>query len=99
MLPPGVHVYEGPTEDIRASLGIGRDELVIGVIGRLKPDRGYDVILGAFKMLRARMDKVKLVIVGRSSQIEESVKKPVSALGPRLQTWSSRATGWKTTSP
>jgi glycosyltransferase involved in cell wall biosynthesis len=27
------------------------------------------------------MDKVKLVIVGRSSQIEESVRKPITALG------------------
>jgi glycosyltransferase involved in cell wall biosynthesis len=81
VLPPAVHVYEGPIKDVRASLGIGRDEKVIGVIGRLKPDRGYDRILGAFKTLRARMDKVKLVIVGRSSQIEESVRKPLSALG------------------
>ncbi len=81
LLPPGVHIYEGPVADVRASLGIAPDELVIGVIGRLKPDRGYDRILGAFKTLRGRMNKVKLVIVGRSSQIEESVKKPLAALG------------------
>ena len=48
-MPPGVHIYEGPVADVRASLGIAPDELVIGVIGRLKPDRGYDRILGAFK--------------------------------------------------
>ncbi len=81
MLPPGVHVYDGPVGDLKGSLGLGPDELVVGVIGRLKPDRGYDVILKAFKTLRARMDKVKLVIVGRSSQIEESIRKPVRALG------------------
>ncbi|MGD0231709.1 MAG: glycosyltransferase family 4 protein [Syntrophorhabdales bacterium] len=81
VLPPGVHVYGGPTEDLRASLGIGKEEKIIGVIGRLKPDRGYDVVLRAFKGLKERMDGVKLVIVGRSSQIEESVKKPLAALG------------------
>jgi glycosyltransferase involved in cell wall biosynthesis len=81
LLPPGVHVYDGPAADVRAALGIAPDDLVIGVIGRLKPDRGYDRILGAFKRLRGRMGKVKLVIVGRSSQIEESVKKPLAALG------------------
>jgi len=81
VLPPGVHVYDGPVGDLKASLGLGPDELVVGVIGRLKPDRGYDVILKAFKRLRTRMGKVKLVIVGRSSQIEESVKKPITALG------------------
>ncbi len=81
LLPPGVKAYDGPVESLRASLGIGPDEKIIGVIGRLKPDRGYDVILRAFKTLTQRMNKVKLVIVGRSSQIEESVKKPLAALG------------------
>ena len=81
VLPPGIRVYDGPVDDLRASLGIGPDEKVVGVIGRLKPDRGYDVILRAFKTLTKRMDRVKLVIVGRSSQIEESVNKPLAALG------------------
>ena len=81
VLPPGVHVYDGRVSDLKSSLGLGPDEKVVGVIGRLKPDRGYDVILKAFGMLRARVDKVKLVIVGRSSQIEESVRKPIHALG------------------
>lgn len=81
VLSPGVRVPPVPVQDLRAELGIPGDEKVIGVIGRLKPDRGYDVILRAFKMLRERKGGVKLVIVGRSSQIEESIKKPVSALG------------------
>ena len=81
LLPPGVHVYEGPVSDLRASLGIGAGEKVIGVIGRLKPDRGYETVLRAFKALRGRMDGVKLVIVGRSSQIEESIRRPMAALG------------------
>lgn len=81
VLPPGVRVYEGPTENLKTSLGLQPDERVIGVIGRLKPDRGFDSILKAFKLLLSRVSKVKLVIVGRSSQIEESVKKPLASLG------------------
>jgi glycosyltransferase involved in cell wall biosynthesis len=81
VLPPGVAAHTGPTHDLRQDLGIAPDERVIGVIGRLKPDRGYDIILNAFKLLRERMDRVKLVIVGRSSQIEESINKPLVALG------------------
>jgi glycosyltransferase involved in cell wall biosynthesis len=81
LLPPGIAIYGGPTQDLRAELGIHPEEKIIGVIGRLKPDRGYDEIIKAFKLLRDRIDGVKLVIVGRSSQIEESVKKPVAALG------------------
>lgn len=81
VLPPGIRIHTGPIHDLRNELGIRTHEKIIGVIGRLKPDRGYDVIIKAFKILRDRVDGVKLVIVGRSSQIEESIGKPVSALG------------------
>ena len=81
VIPPGITPYTGPVLDLRPSLGIKPDEKVIGVIGRLKPDRGYDVILKAFKIVREKMDKVKLVIVGRSSQIENSILGPLSELG------------------
>ncbi len=81
IIPPGIKPYEGPDGNLRPELGISADDRVIGVIGRLKPDRGYDIILKAFSLLRSRVDKVKLVIVGRSSQIETSVMKPLRDLG------------------
>ncbi len=81
VIPPGIKPYKGPAGNLRQELGISPDDRVIGVIGRLKPDRGYDVILKAFSILRSRVDKVKLVIVGRSSQIETSVMKPLRDLG------------------
>lgn len=81
VIPPGISPYTGPVDDLKPSLGIKPDERVIGVIGRLKPDRGYDVILKAFKIVREKMDKVKLVIVGRSSQIENSILAPLKELG------------------
>jgi glycosyltransferase involved in cell wall biosynthesis len=81
VLPPGITIHTGLTQDLRNELGIEPSDKIIGVIGRLKPDRGYDVVIKAFKILRDRLDGVKLVIVGRSSQIEESIGKPVAALG------------------
>jgi len=81
ILPPGVVPHTGPTEDLRKDLGLSKEDRVIGVIGRLKPDRGYDVILKGFRRLTQRLDGVKLVIVGRSSQIGESIKKPLADLG------------------
>lgn len=81
VIPPAVKPYEGPVGSLRQELGISTDDRVIGVIGRLKPDRGYDVVLKAFSILRSRVDRVKLVIVGRSSQIEASVMKPLKELG------------------
>jgi glycosyltransferase involved in cell wall biosynthesis len=81
VLPPGVMPYTGPTKDLRKDLGLAATDRVVGVIGRLKPDRGYDVILKGFKRLTQRLEGVKLVIVGRSSQIGESIKKPLTDLG------------------
>lgn len=81
VIPPGITPYRGPVKNLKEEFGIGPDEKVVGVIGRLKPDRGFDVILKAFRQARDRVGKAKLIIVGRSSQIEKSVKEPLAALG------------------
>lgn len=81
VIPPAIKAYEGPLQNLKNEFGIKAEEKVIGVIGRLKPDRGYDVILKGFRELRNRMDGVKLLIVGRSSQIEKSIMQPISQLG------------------
>ncbi len=81
ILPPGVKPFTGTVEDMRPSLGLKGKEVAIGVIGRLKKDRGYDVILKAFGLLRQRCQGVKLIIVGRSSQIEDTIVKPLEEMG------------------
>jgi glycosyltransferase involved in cell wall biosynthesis len=80
-IPPGIESHEGTIKNIRYEFGLKMDEKIIGVIGRLKPDRGFDVILKAFKIMKDRVGNVKLLILGRSSQIEESVIKPLRELG------------------
>jgi glycosyltransferase involved in cell wall biosynthesis len=81
VIPPAIKMHEGPVKNMKDEFGIKAEEKVIGVIGRLKPDRGYDVILQAFKELREHVEGVKLLIVGRSSQIERSIMQPISELG------------------
>jgi glycosyltransferase involved in cell wall biosynthesis len=81
VIPPGIKLYDGPVQNMKDTFGIKPEEQVIGVIGRLKPDRGYDSILKGFKLLRDRMDNVKLLVVGRSSQIEKSIGEPLAELG------------------
>lgn len=81
VIPPGVRMQGGSLPDLRGELGIKPQEKVIGVIGRLKPDRGYDVILKAMSLLRGRVKGVKLLIMGRSSQIEKSIMGPLRDLG------------------
>ncbi|MHB8109975.1 MAG: glycosyltransferase family 4 protein [Syntrophorhabdaceae bacterium] len=81
IVPPAVKPFTGPVKNLKGEFGIAGDECAIGVIGRLKPDRGYDIILKAFSILKKRVDKVKLIIVGRSSQIETAVIGPIRELG------------------
>jgi glycosyltransferase involved in cell wall biosynthesis len=81
VIPPGIEPYEGTIKNLRYEFDLRMNEKVIGVIGRLKPDRGFDIILKAFKVLKDRSGNVKLLIMGRSSQIEESVMKPLRELG------------------
>ncbi len=81
VIPPGIDIYEGPVENIRHKFDLQTNDKVIGVIGRLKPDRGFDIILKAFKTAKDHVGNVKLLIMGRSSQIEESVIKPLQILG------------------
>jgi len=81
VIPPAVKLFSGETKDMKEELGLKEDERVIGVIGRLKADRGYNIILKAFRHIRDLMDNVKLLIMGRSSQIEQSIKQPIAELG------------------
>ncbi len=81
LLPPGIEPYGGVIKDMRYEFGLKMNEKVIGVIGRLKPDRGFDIILKAFKIVKERVGNTKLLIMGRSSQVEESVIKPLQNLG------------------
>ncbi len=81
VIPPGVDLYDGPIKDVRQQFGLSADDKVIGVIGRLKPDRGFDIVLKAFAIMHEHIRSAKLLIMGRSSQIENSVMKPLRELG------------------
>ena len=51
---------------LRAELGVGDDEYLIGAVGRLVPRKGFDVLLHAFAS--ARLPNARLVIVGDGSE-------------------------------
>jgi len=81
IIPPAIKLFTGTTTDVRPSLNLSPGDRVIGIIGRLKPDRGYDIVLKAFRLLKDDTTNVKLVIMGRSSQIEQSIRRPLVELG------------------
>ncbi len=68
-------------KNMRAIFGIGDDEIVIGMVARFQKYRRTEVFLEALKVIVREFPKVKLLLIGRSSQMEESVVKPMKRLG------------------
>jgi glycosyltransferase involved in cell wall biosynthesis len=71
--------------NMRSVLGIGPDDLIIGMIARFQKYRRTAIFLEAVKTIAKEFPKIKVLLVGRSSQMEESVIKPMKRLG--LEKW------------
>jgi len=64
----------------RRALGLHPRDLLIGVIGRLVPVKGQDVLLAAMPRLLAEFPKLQLALVGRGD-FREELEKQAAALG------------------
>ena len=51
---------------LRAELGIGEDELVVGTVGRMVREKGYDELFDAAKIVRSRIANARFLVVGDS---------------------------------
>ncbi len=72
-------------KDMRSLFGIEKDEIVIGMIARFQKYRRTEVFLEAVKGVVQEFSKIRVLLVGRSSQMEESVVKPMKRLG--IEPW------------
>src|SRR4030043_317698 len=81
-------------KDMRTLLGIGPEKVVIGMIARYQKYRRTAVFLEATKNIVKDFPNIKVLLVGRSSQMEESVVKPMRQLG--VEEWVTLA-GYQTT--
>jgi glycosyltransferase involved in cell wall biosynthesis len=70
-----------PFKKMRDVFGIGPDETVIGMVARFQKYRKTEVFLEAIRLIVREFPKIKVLLVGRSSQMEESVVKPMKRLG------------------
>lgn len=68
ILPPAVdieHFAPGPRDlTIRQALGVLPDVPLVGIIGRIDPDKGVDVVVRAVALLPSSLGRVQLVVVG-----------------------------------
>ena len=71
----------GKFKDMRAHFGIDPKEIVIGMIARFQKYRRTAVFLEAVRTIVKEFPNVKILLVGRSSQIEQSVVQPMKQLG------------------
>ncbi len=70
-----------PCRNMREVFGIGEGDPVVGTVARFQRYRRTEVLLKAVKLLTGEIPHIKGLLVGRSSQMEESVIKPMKHLG------------------
>lgn len=64
----------------RAALKLGPNEVAIGAVGRLEPQKRFDLLLDAFAVVHARRPNTQLFIVGDGSQ-RDPLDAQIGALG------------------
>jgi glycosyltransferase involved in cell wall biosynthesis len=72
-------------KDMRSVFGIGSGERVIGMVARFQKYRRTDIFLEAVKKITREFPNVKVLLVGRSGQMERSVIQPMKELG--IEKW------------
>jgi glycosyltransferase involved in cell wall biosynthesis len=65
--------------DARAELGLPRSALVVGGVGRVDPQKGWDVLCDAAELVRARGRDVAWVVVGDGPDLEAMRRRGESA--------------------
>jgi glycosyltransferase involved in cell wall biosynthesis len=73
---------DGP--DLRAELGIAAGAPVAGIVARVKPGRGHDDLVDAFRVVADRLPDARLVVVGRGEG-EEALRVRVAHRGLRRE--------------
>ncbi|HUR84048.1 MAG TPA: glycosyltransferase family 4 protein [Solirubrobacteraceae bacterium] len=66
---------------VRAQLGIGADELVVGMVTVLRPGKGHDRAIAAAAALRASFPRLRLLVAGDGPAGEEVRAMAAAALG------------------
>ncbi|MCL4547312.1 MAG: glycosyltransferase family 4 protein [Bacteroidetes bacterium] len=61
--------------DLRFQLGIGKDDFLLGYIGRIDyGEKGIDLLISAYEKLRRRTKNLKLVLIGNGKELNAVAK-------------------------
>ncbi|AQQ54228.1 glycosyltransferase family 4 protein [Planococcus lenghuensis] len=64
-------------EEKRREIGLSKDNLVLGYVGRMTKDKGVDELVSIFVQLRQEVPKLKLLLIGdfeEADSVEETTK-------------------------
>ena len=67
-------------DDIRAALGVAASDVVVGAVGRLEPQKRFDLLLGAIARLAPTHAALQLAVIGDGS-LRRDLEAQAAALG------------------
>jgi glycosyltransferase involved in cell wall biosynthesis len=91
LIPDGIEIPpELPSTEtrgkVRARWGFGESEFLIGHLGAFTPEKGQEVALGAFQLLRERLPQARLLLAGEGPTLRHvEITQRCEALGGRVR--------------
>jgi glycosyltransferase involved in cell wall biosynthesis len=70
-----------PAADLRGELGLGKGDVLLGVVARVQRHRRFDVLLEAARIVQARAPAVKIAVCGRGTHRRSILEEPVASTG------------------
>src|SRR5690242_21563848 len=69
----GIDVVAAPGAgvEVRRELGLEPDDIVVGMVSALRPEKGHDIALDVGRSMRGRHPKLRLLIVGRGALADQ----------------------------
>jgi glycosyltransferase involved in cell wall biosynthesis len=66
---------------LRAALGLAAEDRVVGIVARVQPRRRFDLLLAAMAHLSRFEPRARLLVVGRGTRFDETLREPAARLG------------------
>jgi glycosyltransferase involved in cell wall biosynthesis len=68
---------------VREELGLAPDDLVVGIVSSLRPEKAHDVAIAAVGLLRPRFPALRLLVVGQGP-LRSEIERAAAPLGDRV---------------